>query len=155
MTLSFTIELFALDDSLTNFLELNDNEYFRYASIVSLTGLLIYFLFLRFSLAICSRSIGKRMGLLTSWKLTEKNTLRMFCSFMAILIPIIIITFVSLALYQFIFSIDLFYSGEILRTTTYIHIFVLAPVITLPLGALSSQCSSFYRHCGGEDYIKP
>ena len=155
VTLSFTIELFAHDNSLNNFLELNDNEYFRNASIATLTGLLTYFLFLRFSLAICSRSIGKRMGLLTSWKLTEKNTFRMFCCFMAIFIPSIIASLISVTLYQLFFSIDLFYSDEILSAVNYMHIFVLAPVITLPLGALSSQCSSFYRHCGGEDYIKP
>ncbi len=152
--LTFTIEFLNIDDSISNFLELSDVEFIRYLSIVSITGLLTYLVFLRFTLAICARTIGKRMGLLASWRLTEKNTFRMFLSFAAIIVPTGLITFGVLYLYQSLIGINLFFSGEMLGTASYVHLFILAPVITLPLGSMCSQCASFYRHCGGENYIK-
>ncbi|MBT5072944.1 MAG: hypothetical protein HOJ34_10240 [Kordiimonadaceae bacterium] len=152
--LSFIIGFMGLNDSLSDFLELSDSEFTRYMVIISITGALTYLVFLRFSLAICARTIGKRIGLINSWKLTEKNTFRMLCSFMGSFMPITILAILILFGYQKIFGIDLFYSGEILSTLSYIHIFVLAPVLTLPLSAICSQCASFYRHCGGEDYTK-
>lgn len=152
--LSFIISFMDLNDSISNFLELTDSEFMRYMVIITITGTLTYLVFLRFSLSICARTIGKRIGLLTSWKLTEKNTFRMFCSFMVTFLPITILAVLVFFGYQSIFEIDLFYSGEMLDTISYIHIFLLAPIITLPLSVMCSQCASFYRHCGGEDYIK-
>ena len=32
--------------------------------------------------------------------------------------------------------------------------FILAPIITLPLSAICSQCASYYRLCGGEDCVQ-
>lgn len=151
---AYIIEFLNLDTSISNFVELNDNELFRYFIIISLTGLITYLVFLRFSLAICARTIGKRMGLLTSWKLTEKNTIRMFCCFMVVFASAVLLTLISIFLYESLFNIDLFFSGKILNKASYMHIFILAPIITLPLSAMASQCSSFYRHCGGEDCMQ-
>ncbi len=149
--LAFLISYFDLNDSISNFIELTDSEFIRYVLIVSLSVIITYLVFLRFSLAICARTIGKRIGLLTSWKLTEKNTVRMFFSFMITFLPILILSFGSVYLYQRLLGIDLFYSGELLGASSYFHILVLAPVITLPLSVMCSQCATFYRHCGGED----
>jgi len=152
--LSFIISYMGLNDSISNFLELTDSEFTRYMIIIIITGTLTYLVFLRFSLAICARTIGKRIGLLNSWKLTEKNTFRMFCSFMVTFTPVTILAVLVLLGYQAIFGIDLFYSSQILSTLSYIHIFVLAPVLTLPLSAMCSQCASFYRLCGGEEFTR-
>ncbi|MDG1707721.1 MAG: hypothetical protein P8H03_03120, partial [Emcibacteraceae bacterium] len=149
--LLFLINALGLNDSVSDFIALSDNEFMRFLIIVFITALTTYLVFLRFSLAICARTIGKRIGLLTSWKLTEKNTMRMFLSFVAIFIPASIATYAILFVYQSIFQFSIFYSGEMLTTSSYIHIFILAPVITLPLSAMCSQCAAFYRHCGGEE----
>lgn len=149
--LLFLINRLNLNDSVSNFIGLSDSEFMRFVIIITITGLITYLVFLRFSLAICARTIGKRIGLLTSWRLTEKNTMRMFLSFISILLPSIGITFGLIYLYQKSLGLNLFYSGEVLSNLDYLHIFILAPVITLPLSAMCSQCASFYRHCGGED----
>jgi hypothetical protein len=149
--LLFLINTLGLNDSVSDFIALSDSEFMRFLIIVLITGLITYLVFLRFSLAICARTIGKRIGLLTSWKLTEKNTMRMFLSFIAICIPAAMATYSILYVYQSVFNFSIFYSGEMLTTTSYIHIFILAPVITLPLSAMCSQCAAFYRHCGGEE----
>ncbi|MCC3861642.1 hypothetical protein [Pseudemcibacter aquimaris] len=149
--LLYVINSSGLGESLSDFFILSENEIFRYLVIAVITGFVTYLVFLRFSLAMCARTIGKRIGLLTSWRLTQKNTTRMFISFLSIILPIILFTLAFLLIYQGLFGLNLFYSGEMLSTFSYIHIFVLAPVITLPLSALCSQCASFYRHCGGED----
>jgi len=140
-----------LNDSVSNFIGLSDNEFMRFAVIITVTGLITYLVFLKFSLAICARTIGKRIGLLTSWRLTEKNTMRMFLSFLSIVLPSTLFTFSFVYLYQKSLGLNLFYSGEILSKLDYFHIFILAPVITIPLSAMCSQCASFYRHCGGEE----
>ena len=143
------IDFLNLDNSISDFLDLSNNEYLGFATLISLTFFFAYLIFLRFSLAISARMIGKRIGLVTSWKLTKKNTLRMFYCYILILLPAIILS-VSIVLgYQAILNLDLFYSGEILTRSDYIHIFLLAPAICLPIAASCSQCSSFYRHCGG------
>lgn len=149
--LAFIVSYLDLNDSISDFIRLTDSEFMRYIVIISVTGTITYLVFLRFSLAICARTIGKRIGLLTSWRLTEKNTFRMFLSFVSIFMPVLAISLGLLYIYQMSVGLDLFYSGEILNTVSYIHIFILAPVITLPLSAMCSQCASFYRHCGGED----
>jgi hypothetical protein len=140
-----------LNDSVSNFIGLSDNEFMRFAVIITVTGLITYLVFLRFSLAICARTIGKRIGLLTSWRLTEKNTMRMFLSFLSIVLPSTLFTYSFVYLYQKSLGLNLFYSGEILSKLDYLHIFILAPVITIPLSAMCSQCASFYLHCGGEE----
>lgn len=149
--LIFGITYLGLNESISDFIQLTDNEFMRYILIISVTGIITYLAFLRFSLAICARTIGKRVGLLTSWRLTEKNTFRMFLSFIAIFLPMLTLSFSLLYIYQTAIGLDLFYSGEILSPISYVHIFILAPVITLPLSAICSQCASFYRHCGGEE----
>jgi len=148
---AFVVSLLDLNDSISDFIELTDSEFMRYIAIISVTSLITYLVFLRFTLAICARTIGKRIGLLTSWRLTEKNTFRMFLCFMTVLVPAISFSIAVTYFYQVVFGIDLFYSGEILSTMSYVHIFILAPIITLPLSAMCSQCASFYRHCGGEE----
>lgn len=148
---SFVISYLDLNDSISNFIELTDTEFMRYVVIITIASTVTYLVFLRFSLAICARTIGKRIGLLTSWRLTEKNTFRMFLSFITVFLPALIITFGVVFTYQSLLKLNLFYSGELLDTMSYVHIFVLAPIITLPLSATCSQCASFYRHCGGED----
>ena len=149
--LSMLISFLGLNDSVSDFLELTDSEFMRFVLVTIFVGLVTYLFFLRFSLAISARTIGKKIGFLTSWRLTEKNTLRMFISFMAIFVPTVALSFIIVYIYQWLLGIDLFYSGKILSAMSYIHIFILAPVITLPLSATCSQCASFYRHCGGED----
>jgi len=148
---SFVISYLGLNDSISDFIELTDTEFMRYVAIVTIATTVTYLVFLRFSLAICARTIGKRIGLLTSWRLTEKNTFRMFLSFATIFLPSLIISYGIAVAYQSLFNLNLFYSGEILDTMSYLHIFMLAPIITLPLSAMCSQCASFYRQCGGED----
>jgi len=148
---AFFIDIVTLDESLADFVELTQSEFARYVIIFSVTGLVAYLIFLRFSLAISARTIGKRMGLITSWRLTEKNTGRMFYAFLAIFVPACIISFGYIYFYQMLFGLNLFYSGEILSTTSYLHIFINAPIIALPLASMCSQCASFYRHCGGEE----
>ncbi|MBL4601825.1 MAG: hypothetical protein JKY84_03685 [Emcibacteraceae bacterium] len=149
--LAFAISYFNLNDSISDFIKLTDNEFIRYMAIISIAGLVTYLVFLRFSLAICARTIGKKIGLRTSWRLTEKNTFRMFLSFMVVFLPATALSIALIYLYQYTLGLDPFYSGETLDTITYIHIFILAPAITLPISAMCSQCASFYRHCGGED----
>lgn len=149
--LMFLINSLGLNDSVSDFLDLSKNEFNRYLTIFVVAGVITYLVFLRFSLAICARTIGKRIGLLTSWRLTEKNTLRMFISFISVFLPAALIALAAFYIYQAAFGVNLFYSGEILSRGTYIHIFILAPVITFPISAVCSQCASFYRHCGGED----
>jgi hypothetical protein len=149
--LLYLINTLGLNDSVSDFIVLSDNEFIRFSAILFVTVLITYLVFLRFSLAICARTIGKRIGLLTSWKLTEKNTARMFVSFIAIFAPSAVAAYAIIYLYQSLFNLNIFYSGETLTTLSYIHIFLLAPVITLPLSAMCSQCASFYRHCGGEE----
>ena len=149
--LAFLITYFDLNEKISNFIELTDSEFFRFAAIISVTLVITYVVFLRFSLAICARTIGKRIGLVTSWKLTKKNTFRMFLSFMVTFAPMLAGTVGIIYLYQLIFNIDLFYSGEMLGASSYVHILILAPIITLPLSTICSQCAAFYRHCGGED----
>lgn len=151
IVLLYLLNVSGLDQSLSDFFILSENELFRYVMIFGGAGFITYLVFLRFSLAMCARTIGKRIGLLTSWRLTENNTTRMFISFMSVILPAIIFTLLFLKIYQAMFGINLFFSGEMLNTVSYIHIFVLAPIITLPLSAMCSQCASFYRHCGGED----
>lgn len=148
---AYLLELFQVNNEIPSFVELSDNEFLRYFIVVFITGLIAYLTFLRFSLAVCARTIGKRVGLRASWQLTEKNTIRMFISFMAIFIPASTIALGLVHLYQNAININLFFSGEMLAISSYLHIFVLAPIITLPLSAMTSQCASFYRHCGGED----
>lgn len=149
--LAFLVNYFGLNDSIYDFFALTDSEFMRYSIILSVTLIITYLVFLRFSLAISARTIGKRIGLLTSWKLTEKNTTRMLLSFVATNLPLIGLSFGLIYVYQALLGTDLFYSGEILTAFSYLHIFILAPIITLPLSALCSQCASFYRHCGGEE----
>tara|TARA_R110002073_G_scaffold270732_2_gene434034 strand:+ start:551 stop:1330 length:780 start_codon:yes stop_codon:yes gene_type:complete len=149
--LTLIVSYLDLNDSISDFIKLTDSEFMRYIVIISVTGMITYLVFLRFTLAICARTIGKRIGLFTSWRLTKKNTFRMFLSFVAIFMPVLTFSLGILYIYQKSIGLDLFYSGEILNTSSYIHIFILAPVITLPLSAMCSQCASFYRHCGGED----
>ncbi len=151
MILAFIIGIFTSNEGLSDFLDLTKSEFARYIIIISVTGFFAYLVFLRFSLAISARAIGKPMGLITSWRLTKKNTGRMFCSFIAIFIPASITAYMFIYFYQIIFSLDLFYSGDILSKATYLHIFITAPIITLPLASMCSQCASFYRHCGGEE----
>lgn len=148
---SFFISYLGLNDSISNFIELTETEFMRYVVIVTIASSVTYLVFLRFSLAICARTIGKRIGLRTSWRLTEKNTFRMLLSFLTVFLPTLIITFGIIFTYQSLLNLNLFYSGELLDTMSYVHIFILAPIITLPLCATCSQCASFYRHCGGED----
>lgn len=150
-TLAFLINYLGLNDSISDFIELTDSEFTRYSIIVSVTLIITYLVFLRFSLAISARTIGKRIGLLTSWKLTEKNTIRMFLSFVVTNLPIIAGSLIIIYFYQTALGTNLFYSGEILTPFAYLHILILAPVMTLPLSALCSQCAAFYRHCGGEE----
>lgn len=147
--LLFLMNKLNLNDSVSDFIDLSDDEFMRFVAIITITGLITYLVFLRFSLAICARTIGKRIGLLTSWRLTEKNTMRMFLSFISIVLPTIGLTYGFVYLYQTSLGLNLFYSGEMLSKLNYLHIFILAPVITLPLSAMCSQCASFYRHCGG------
>ncbi len=153
-TLAFLVNYFGLNDSISDFIELTDSEFMRYAVILSVILIITYLVFLRFSLAISARTIGKRIGLITSWKLTEKNTVRMLVSFVATNLPIIAATIGIIYMYQLALGTDLFYSGQILTPFAYLHILILAPIITLPLSALCSQCASFYRHCGGEDCLQ-
>lgn len=152
--LVYIIDFMELNESINDFFALTDSEFTRYLIIMSLTAFITYLVFLRFTLAICARTIGKRIGLLTSWRLTEKSTLRMLLSFMVVFLPSVIIAYTVLYFYQSTFEIDLFFTGEMLSIPTYIHLFILAPVITLPLCATCSQCASFYRHCGGEDCMQ-
>jgi hypothetical protein len=149
--LAFLVNYFGLNDSISDFFALTDTEFMRYSIILSITLIITYLVFLRFSLAISARTIGKRIGLLTSWKLTEKNTMRMLISFIATNLPVIGATIGIIYIYQKLLGTNLFYSGEILTPFSYLHILILAPIITLPLSALSSQCAAFYRHCGGEE----
>jgi hypothetical protein len=149
--LLFLVDRMNLNESVSNFIDLSDNEFMRFVLIITITGLITYLVFLRFSLAICARTIGKRIGLLTSWRLTKKNTMRMFLSFLSIVLPTIGFTFGLVYLYQTGLGLNLFYSGEMPSKIDYLHIFILAPVITIPLSAMCSQCASFYRHCGGEE----
>lgn len=148
--LAMLISYLNLDSSVSDFLELTDTEFTRFIMITFVVGLITYVFFLRFSLAISARTIGKKIGFMTSWRLTQRSTFRMFLSFMAIFVPTVFLSLFAVYVYQWLLNIDLFYSGKILSTMSYIHIFILAPVITLPLSATCSQCASFYRHCGGE-----
>jgi len=149
--MSLFISLLNLNTTFSDLLELSDYEYLRYVSTISLTLFFAYLIFLRFSLAISARTIGKRIGMATSWRLTKTNTLRMFFCYLTILLPIMALSMGVLFVYQALFELDLFFSGEILNRETYVHIFLLAPVLCLPIAASCSQCASFYRHCGGEE----
>jgi len=152
--LAFIVNYQSLNNIISNFIELTDYELLRYIVIISITGMITYLAFLRFSLAICARTIGKRIGFITSWRLTKKNTFKMFLSFVGVFMPILGLTFGILNIYGIIMEFYVLSSEKFLNSNFYIHTFILAPVFTLPISAVCSQCAVFYRHCGGENYTQ-
>jgi len=120
-------------------------------------GILVVFSFLlivalRLSMAFSALTIGKKLSFRTSWRITRKNTFRMLAATLGGGIPLLAVEAVVLWGAKYYFQVDLMAGTAPSPDMIYIFVLVFAPILALPLAILCSLASSFYRHCGCEEF---
>lgn len=132
--------------------EMGQTEYALYSvgSLIVICFLLI--IALRLSMAFASQAIGKSLGFTTSWRMTRKNTLRMLIATLLAAAPLLILDGLVIWAAQHYLQIDLINGTAPNQDMMYLFVFAVAPVLSLPLAALCSLTSSFYRHCGCAEF---
>ena len=108
-------------------------------------GVIFVFLFtfmiaLRLSLAFSAQAIGKKLGFRASWTLTRQHTGHMVLSALLSLLP------AALVVLSASYVLDRLFEDP--SRNLYLVLFMLAPVLSLPLAVFCSQTSVYYRGCG-------
>lgn len=127
-------------------------EYMLYTAGIFIFFSLIAIASIRFSMAFSSQSIGKKLGFITSWKLTRRNTTSMLLSCILILIPLTLVSIFTLSAAKIFWQIDLIAGTAPSPDSAYYYILLAAPLLCLPIAGFCSLTSAFYRHCGCADY---
>ncbi|PHZ84393.1 hypothetical protein [Paremcibacter congregatus] len=107
---------------------------------------------LRLSMAFAAQSIGKTLGFTVSWRMTRKNTFRMLIATILVISPLLALDGALIWAADHFWQIDLINGTAPNPDMMYLFVYLTAPLITLPLAALCSLTSSFYRHCGCAEF---